>query len=156
MVINRKRFFSKLVVDFDRADARIGLEHLDQFKAQPSAVIPNLSRAVTTAPLFFHRTAKQLAVKDRRQWVALGHAGGGAILTVRSNRKIISAVQDGFEARQLVDTVIPVHLEIEVAVINSGIRVVAVQPDGEAVVPRSFDGWRWTVNGQLAFTGCQF
>ena len=62
MIVNSERLFSKLVIDADRPNFRIGLEDLHQLEAQVAREFTRLRNPITPNDVLLRRAAKKIAI----------------------------------------------------------------------------------------------
>ena len=150
VVVHREGFFGRLVVDGERPDLRVGGEDPHQVEAQIPLERADLCHVVAPFDALLRRAAEQLAVVLAGKRVTLRHAGDAAPLAAGGNQHVIRLVEGGDEAFVFFGVVVPVHLEIEPAPVDAAVGVVAVDAQGQPVIPGGFIGCRRALKRQRA------
>ena len=139
MVVEGEGLLRRAVIDGQRPKRGIGGEGLHQFESQPPLEHARLGDAVTPKNISVGRTTDQLAVVDRRQRVTLGDAWDLRVLVIGGDENVIRLVEDILKVRQFIGVVVPVDLQVEVAV-HPAEGVVAVKAEGQGPVVVRFVG----------------
>ncbi len=147
MVVDREGLLGVLRVQRNRAEGWHALAHVDQLIPQITLKHANLSIGIAVEHLHIRRAAHQVTVIGRGQRVALRNAHGGAPLAVGGQDQIFGLVQHRDEAVQLVRVVVPVHLEVQVAVVYVGERPQPVDRVGQRIIPGSLQRQPGGVHG---------
>ena len=142
MIVDGECFFGKLSVNFQRPNAWVGGDHFDQLEPQPAFERALFSHVIAPDDVLALRAAEQLAVVQRSERVAFGHAGGRTPLAVGGDKDIVGLIQVGQEALVFLWAVIPVHLKVEIVAVDPAVRIIAACAERQAHVPGGFVGRR--------------
>ena len=143
MVVDGEGLLRELVVclpsEYARdIDRRKGFKHRHQLVAQLPFEHPGLCHVVAPDDVLVRRATDQISIVCGRQRIAFRHPCHGGPLAVGRHEDVVALAERLHEPLQLLGVVVPVDLQIEVALIQSAVGVVAFGAQRQAVIPVRF------------------
>src|SRR6266487_4731428 len=126
MIVKSESLFCGLIVDNNWTELRIRLKHCNEIVSKPTLELAWFGNTVTPNDVFVLGTTDQFSIIQSSQWIALWHACDLSILMIGGDEDVICIVEGGQKTVELVNVIIPVNLQVQVATINTAKRVIAI------------------------------